>query len=165
MPIDTSILKRYINPYFIETGSHIGNGIQSAIDSGFDDIISIELSEKYYNICKEKFKYNSKIALVFGDAELVLLDVINKIDNKITFWLDGHDSGDDTAAGLHADPIFQELEIIKQHKIKEHTILIDDIRGMDVNKLKEKILEINNDYVITFEDGYVPNDILVAKIT
>lgn len=164
MPITDLILKKYLNPYFVETGSHVGNGIEVAINSGFNKIISIELSEKYYGICKERFINNIEVSLVLGDAELVLSDVINKIDDKITFWLDGHDSGGDTAFGLHGDPIYQELDIIKNHKIKDHTIIVDDIRGMDITTLKEKILEINKDYNITYEDGHVPNDLLVAKI-
>ena len=128
MPIETNILKKFLNPYFIETGSHIGNGIQSAIDCGFDNIISIELADKYYNL------------------------------------LDGHHSGDDTAWGIHNDPIFEELDIISTHNIKTHIILVDDIRGMDKNKLIEKILSINKNYDISYEDGYIENDILVAMI-
>lgn len=164
MPISTNILSKFLNPYFIETGSHIGEGIQTAVDSGFDKIISIELSNKYYNICKQKFESNNRVSLILGDAELVLKDIIDGINYPITFWLDGHHSGDDTAWGLHNDPIFEELDIISTHVIKSHTILVDDIRGMDVSKLVEKILEINKDYNISYEDGYIPGDILVATL-
>ena len=45
-----------MNPVFVETGSHIGNGIQEAIDAGFTEVYSIELSGKFFNICKERFK-------------------------------------------------------------------------------------------------------------
>lgn len=164
MPIATNILKKYINPVFLETGSHAGEGIQSAIDCGFNLIISIELSEKYYNHCINRFKGNEKVTLVQGDVELVLENIIITIDEPITFWLDAHYSGDDTALGLQGDPIYEELKIIKQHPIKTHILLIDDIRGMNVDKLKEKVLEINKDYQISFEDGFVPNDVLVAII-
>ncbi len=164
MPISTETLKKYKSTYFIETGSHVGNGIQSAIDVGFDNIISIELSEKYHDISKQRFINNKKVSVILGDAELVLDEIIRDITEPITFWLDGHDSGDDTAVGLHPDPIYEELEIIKNHNIKTHTLLIDDIRGMDIILLKQKVLEINDKYQISFEDGYIPNDILVAKI-
>ncbi len=164
MPLATNILKKYMNPVFLETGSHAGEGIQSAIDCGFNTIISIELSEKYYNFCVNRFKGNDKVKLVQGDVEIVLNDTIKDINESITFWLDAHYSGDDTALGLQGDPIYEELEIIKQHPIKTHTLLIDDIRGMNPDKLAIKILEINKDYIIHLEDGYVPNDIMVAII-
>lgn len=164
MPLATNILRKYMNPVFVETGSHAGEGIQSAIDCGFNLIKSIELSEKYYNFCINRFKGNEKVVLVQGDVEIVLNDAIRYINEPTTFWLDAHYSGDDTALGMQGDPIYEELEIIKQHPIKTHTLLIDDIRGMNVDKLKEKVLEINKDYQISFEDGFVPNDILVAKI-
>ena len=52
MPSKKEIFQKYINNYFIETGSYLGDGIQQAIDAGFKNIISIELSDKYFNICK-----------------------------------------------------------------------------------------------------------------
>jgi ribosomal protein S17E len=164
MPLATNILQKYMNRVFVETGSHAGEGIQSALDCGFNKIISIELSEKYYNFCVNRFKSNDKVVLVQGDVEIMLEGVISRLNEPITFWLDAHYSGDDTALGMQGDPIYEELEIIKQHPIKIHTLLIDDIRGMNVDKLKEKVLEINENYQISFEDGFVPNDVLVAKI-
>lgn len=164
MPISSNIFRKYPNSIFIETGSHVGNGIQSAVEAGFNRIISIELSSKYHEICKQRFSNNSDVELVLGDVELVLKDIIDKIQSPITFWLDGHHSGDDTAWGLHNDPIFEELDIISTHQIKTHTLIIDDLRGIDKDKLIKKVLKINKDYVITYEDGYIPNDILVASI-
>jgi hypothetical protein len=65
----------------------------------------------------------------------------------------------------------RELELIKNHPIKEHTILIDDLRewsrdfpaiGFNTEDIKKKILEINPNYVFSFADGQTSNDILVA---
>jgi hypothetical protein len=69
-------------------------------------------------------------------------------------------------------PLMRELEAIKEHPIKTHTILIDDIRcangqslgNITLDMIIQKIWEINPDYRLVFENGYVPKDILVAKI-
>jgi hypothetical protein len=65
---------------------------------------------------------------------------------------------------------------IKYHAIKTHTILIDDIRlikskanefkdiEFDLDGLIDLIKSINPVYDISFVDGHVKNDILVAKI-
>ena len=52
MPSEVNIFGKYPNPYFVETGSYDGSGIQRALDSGFQQVLSVELSEKYFNACK-----------------------------------------------------------------------------------------------------------------
>jgi len=106
-----------------------------------------------------------------GDSEFILEDIISKINEPITFWLDGHFSGWDTVQGERNSPLMQELEIIKNHKIKTHTILIDDLRAwvkpvvdFDVNDITIKLKEINPSYIISYEDGHVDNDVMVVHI-
>ena len=70
----------------------------------------------------------------------------------------------------------QELLIIKDHHIKNHTILIDDMRLLrsrtgdyadldytdkDIEKM---LLSINFSYNLHYEYGVVDNDILIAEI-
>jgi len=164
MPITENVLRKYINPCFIETGSYKGSTIQKAIDIGFEKIISIELSPVLYKICLESFKNNKNVTLYCGDVQLLLEKILKDIDLKITFWLDAHYSGPGTAKGLKNDPIIEELDIIKKHHLKDHTILVDDMRLMDKNSIINKIKEINNSYKFSFENGEIDNDILVAKI-
>ena len=74
--------------------------------------------------------------------------------------------------GKTNSPILQELDQIKKHHIKSHTILIDDVRlfgthefdYVTLDQIIDKILEINPSYKISFVPGYVNNDILVAQI-
>jgi hypothetical protein len=166
-----NIFLKYPNEYFIETGSYMGDGISLAIEAKFKNIISIELSENFFNFCSEKFKSNKNVNLLLGDSEIVLKDTISNIDKPITFWLDGHYSACGTAFGLHESPLMQELDIIKEHHVKTHTIIIDDLRcwvkpqyEFDVSDLITKLREINEEYEISYEDGYVENDVLVAQI-
>jgi len=173
MLTSNTFMKYKNTDYFIETGSYLGNGIQNAIDAGFKYIYSIELSDKYYNICKEKFSNNPNVTIIKGDSCEVLYDVIKNINEPITFWLDGHYSCEDTALGKHWAPLIQELEQIKNHPIKNHTILIDDMRcwlepnpvhGFYTPDIINKLNEINSDYEYIYENGHNVNDILVSKI-
>lgn len=167
------LFRKYINPVFIETGSYTGEGIREAIEANFNKIYSIELSEKYFNMCLEKFNGNQNVHMTKGDSSLVLFDLIKDINENITFWLDAHCSEDDTAKGIYYTPLIQELEQIKKHHINTHTIIIDDLRlwkeedskiGFGTNEIIKKIMEINNNYNLIYENGYINNDILVAKI-
>jgi hypothetical protein len=173
MPSNTENFRKNLNDVFIETGSFMGDGIQQAIDAGFKKIISIELSEKYYNISKDRFSDNPNVTIVKGDSYKVLPEIVKGINERITFWLDGHHSCGDTALGDFWAPLMQELEAIKGHSRKDHTILIDDMRcwqepnpvhGFFIDDIHKKLHEINSNYTIEFLDGVESMDILVAKI-
>jgi hypothetical protein len=173
MPSNTENFKKFPNETFIETGSFYGEGIQQAIESGFEKIISIELSPKYFSICVNRFNLNPNVKIVFGDSYKILPEILPKINSRITFWLDGHNSGEDTAHGDFLAPLIQELNVIKNHHIKDHTIMIDDMRcwrdydpkhGFEEKDLIKILKEINSDYKLEYLDGYEKNDILVAHI-
>ncbi|GAB4188255.1 MAG: hypothetical protein Tsb0015_08080 [Simkaniaceae bacterium] len=163
----------YPNYYFVESGSFTGEGINNALKSGkFKEIHSIELSDKFFSQCKNLFRSYSQVHLWHGDSGDILGKVIKNLNKPITFWLDGHYSGGETAKGKNYSPIIRELEHIQKHPIKNHTILIDDVRLMGTKSFDnvtlemiiEKIYEINPYYEISFQRGYVDNDILVAEI-
>ena len=122
------------NNYFVETGSYYGKGIQWAIDAGFKNIISIEITPKYYDLCVEKFKDNKNVNVFFGDSVKLLPFVVNDINEPITFWLDAHYTESTTLYGDKKCPLIEELEIIKSHVRKfKDTILIDDLRCFKQN--------------------------------
>ncbi len=160
------------NRHFVETGSYEGEGIDKALSAGFEEIHSIEISEEYYLQCKEKFKKSPNVHLFLGDSATVLEDVIREIVEPITFWLDGHFSGGGTGRGETNTPILGELEAIRRHPVKTHTILIDDVRLFGTSEFDEiplqaildKIYEINPRYRISFATGYQARDILIAVL-
>lgn len=158
------LFKKYPNPVFIETGSYGGEGIKQALDEGFKLIYSIELLPEWFEYCSIRFKNKPDVHLFLGDSAVILKGVMGLIDKPATFWLDGH-------IGAESTPLLQELEIIKQHKIKTHSILIDDLRDwklrihkFDTEILRQRLLEINPEYIIKREDGFKPNDILAARV-
>lgn len=161
------------NNFFLETGTFLGDGIQNALDSNsFRYFLSIELSDHYYEISTKRFHNNTYVDIRKGDSSVVLFSVIKNINVPITFWLDGHFSGGGTAKGTYSCPILQELDQIKEHHIKNHTILIDDARlfgtvafdYISKEMIEEKIKEINPLYVIEYMDCEIPQDVLVAYV-
>lgn len=167
----------HLNPVFVETGSYAGWGIDAALEAGFDKIISIEVNDHFYQICRKRFTQYQNVDLHFGDSILVLPEILAGINERCTFWLDAHYMSDpNTEGGMIPVPLMEELEIIKQHPIKDHTILIDDIRllrnheaewadlSYGVNDIEEFIYSINPKYKITYAFGEVEDDILIAQI-
>lgn len=164
--------KKYSNPVFVETGTYVGDGVQMALDAGFSSVYSIELSPQLYTRARQRFIDNPHVKIFQGDFETMLFHVIKDIHQPITFWLDGHYSGGPTTHGAKNTAVLEELEQIKRHPIKTHTILIDDMRccetwwfdGISKQQIIDKVKEINPNYEISYEDGFAPNDILVAQI-
>lgn len=182
MPLTKQTLKMFKKGnIFFETGSHRGDGIRGALDAGFQLIISVEIEQKFIDICKNRFPKEveyGKVQIIKGDTQKIMGEVINNINEPMTFWLDAHWDGD----GDHGEnlcSLYEELNFIKCHPIKDHLILIDDMRLMGggmwgSNIQKEKIIslvkQINNNYQISYTDGdlTVPelakNDIMVAQV-
>ena len=173
MPFVNELLQ-YKNDYFIETGTYQGETLDIVINNGFKNIYSIELSEVFYYNCVKKFINNKNVKIFQGNSRYDLYKIITNINSPITFWLDGHWSGVQDV-GCDKEllcPILHELEQIKSHHIKTHTIIVDDIRLMDgihfevkKEQIEKKILEINSNYKLKYyNDEYAVNDILVAYI-
>jgi len=166
-----AVFRKYPNHYFIETGSYYGEGIQNALAAGFPEIYSIELSPFYHEHCRTSFSSFMNIHLFLGNSTSTLQQVLCEIDAPSTFWLDAHYSSGATARGETNTPLLEELEAIKNHPIKTHTILIDDIRHCEtvwfdfitLDDIVKKLQEINKDYCISYENGHIENDVLVAK--
>ena len=156
---------------FVETGTLNGAGIITALRSGYSKVISIELDDNFYSIAKQTFSNFNNVEIVHGDSGIVLGDSIKNVNENITFWLDGHYSGEGTAYGIEEFPLKQELMHIKNHPIKTHTILIDDVRcwkeyspELNFDKIIELVQSINKDYSFYFTEGFIEDDVLVCKV-
>lgn len=170
-----AVLKKYPGDIFFETGSNNGLGIDVAIKAGFTKIYSLEIDEKYYNLCKEKYKDNKNVFLFLGSSINLLYDIASKLSGKIVFWLDGHiDSC--VCNTVHDYPLEYEILQIGKLPYKSHNILIDDIRYCEttiieqnknlklpsLNQIKARILKINNSYKFKFEDTFEAKEAILA---
>lgn len=170
-PMSSAGFERFPNYYFVETGTFFGDGIRLALRAGFPEIHSVEIDHSTAEREKAKFASYHNVHIWEGDSGKVLWDVIKDIDQPITFWLDGHNSDPDPSIKKNT-PLMEELEQIKMHSIKTHTILIDDIHCCNTvlfdflskKEIINKILEINPKYKITYVNGGLRNNVLVAYV-
>ena len=161
------------NHYFVETGTYGGDSIVKAQQAGFKEIRSIEFDINLFKGASNRFAQSNDVTLYHGDSAKRLWDVIKDIDGQITFWLDAHIYPPNGGKNC---PLLEELDQIKQHHIKNHTILIDDMHcagteafdGLTQEDLINKILEINPNYTITYvpggDGGEYPVNVMVARV-
>ena len=124
---------------FLETGSENGLGIEHAAKyKNLLEIHSVEINEKFYNFCKQKFKFSDKVKLWLGSSEDRMSDMISSIEkyDSCIFWLDAHLPSDPGSRFLHDRvsneiefPLEAELKIIKENRdVSKDYFIIDDLR-------------------------------------
>lgn len=188
MPINFDIKKfKKDSSVYIETGFFKGGSASKALESGFTKIHSCDINESFLEEGRKNFSNEiteGKLNLHFGRSTDVLKTILSSLQEKAVFFLDAHDiTYENTDQKLWEDkdncPILDELEIIQSHGIKDHTIIIDDIRMFDygctpgtwafdrnikISNLLKKLKEINNNYKIVVENGICDKDVIVAYI-
>lgn len=170
MPCSVQIISKYLNPFFVETGTYLGDGVVVALEAGFQRVYTIELSKPLYEEATKKFYKDDRVRLVQGDSLTCLWSIISGINEPITFWLDAHCSLGNTAKGEKMCPLIEELAIIAMHPLKNHTILVDDRRLLGSQYMEptedevvQSLMQINPLYQISYEDGATTNDIIVVR--
>lgn len=163
----------FLQNYFVETGTYSGYGIQLALNAGFANIRSIEFDVQHCISAQRRFAHYPNVKIYQGDSSVNLWELIQDIDEPVTFWLDAHVCPARSDGGKNC-PLIAELEQIKQHPIKTHIILIDDMHCcntvlfdfMNQKTFIDKLLEINPNYEIRYIDGgnagEYKNNIMVA---
>lgn len=167
-------LHRFPNRIFVESGTYLGEGVEDALSSGFQKVLSFEVVESLVERARTKFAdRGNDVVDIIQDTSANMFPYIESIHEPITFWLDGHwSNNEETGFKDVYCPILLELDAIAKHSIKTHSILIDDVRlfgtwefdHISVETVIKKLLEINPAYKIEFLDGYCPKDILCASI-
>lgn len=170
-----SHFKKFRNEIFVETGSFIGNGLNCALQAGFDKCYTIEIHPHIFEKVQKRFQAEisqGKIHSYLGNSETILPKIIKQLDKPATFWLDAHISSQYGAKLAKNCPIIEELAAIDQNPIKTHTLLIDDLNcfgrsahdKITLEQVKEYIQKINKNYKFDFLDAARPQNILVAYI-
>lgn len=188
MPMPEGFLDPFVTQIFLETGFHRGDGTAIALKAGFGCVYSCDVSEFAYGWCSHRFRrQRDKVHLVLKDSREFLRDriggpvippgkFVTDLGQKSTFWLDAHWCGGNgevggTDGGRAEDhPLLEELAIIGTHPIRNHIILIDDVRMFDTpgwpttKQVYKAIYAINPAYNIKFEDGLeFDRDIMVVR--
>jgi hypothetical protein len=150
---------------FVETGTYYGDSTKAAAPI-FENIYSIELSPEIHKQAKERLKEYRNVNLYMGDSKQILPLLLFQLDEKTIFFLDGHYSCENTARGDTDTPIIEELIAIKNSKLKNPIIIIDDIRFFtrhirsdypSLADIEAMIKKYNPNY-----NAYVVGDMLLA---
>jgi hypothetical protein len=123
---------------FVETGTYMGDSLDYASSFGFEDMYSIELLDKFYNLCTQRFSKNRQIKLIKNNSIDGLIELLPQLTKKnCLFWLDAHlpDFYDNSFGNDYLNnkeifiPLEKELRIIKESKnIENDVFIIDDLR-------------------------------------
>jgi len=181
MPITKELIKEYKKDktVYFETGTYDGDGVQLALDTGFDTVYSVEVHQGKYKGCESRFSGNEKVILLHNSSERYLEQVVGDIKHPLNtercfIYLDAHPMG-----GTAAPPLINELNIIASLKRNDHTIVVDDFRlirdaivwgtcfkGKDMKEEFNRLfLAINKDYEITYHgDAWDVEDLIVATL-
>lgn len=133
-------LERYAETYdlpvLFETGTFLGNGVQLAIDAGFDRVYSVEIIDEYFTANVERFSDQQNVNLLHGESAKCLSDTVATINENILFWLDAHFPGADGGLCSYNScedeaircPFETELETIKTIRpYRNDVFIIDDL--------------------------------------
>lgn len=136
----------------VETGTYYGDMVM-ALKESFDRIYSIELGMDLWSGAVKRFQAWPHIEILQGESGKVLVQLMQRIDSPVLFWLDGHYSSGVTALGDKVCPIFQELDAIFSNTSAPHVLLIDDARLFEGDGDYPSIQELEQ-YVRGKDPGY-----------
>lgn len=162
---------------FIETGSYRGDGIQLAIDAGYDRIYSMDNDPASIDFCLNRFDMhngqNANIKLYNADSADSLGLILQHINEPAVFWLDAHSQMlEGEAESANPWPLLDELRQIADTGIQGHTIIIDDIlilthpdvTGWNRSMIEEVLHVINPGYKFTYLPNPVKRNLLVSHL-
>jgi hypothetical protein len=155
------LARRYRCRTLVETGTYQGDMVAAMLPV-FRRIVTIELDPGLAEAAVRRFRDRPEVTVVHGDAGRVLDRVLEELDERCAFWLDGHHSGPGTALGARPTPILAELEAIGRHARRDHMILIDDARCFgneagypSIATLLDVLRSINPSYATSVRDDAI----------
>ena len=112
----------------VETGTFKGNTV-AELQSCFDKVVSIELSEALWTDALQRFANYSHVRILQGNSQDRLRELRSEfLDQGVLYWLDAHWCVATATAGEHSQcPLLEELAAIGELNDKS-VVLIDDAR-------------------------------------
>ena len=97
----------------IETGTYLGETTQM-LGRQCNEVVSFEPYRPLFEFNSHQFRKYANIQIVNNTSENGLESSLSKLEGNVSFWLDGHFSGDGTFGDLaNSSPVLRELEIIE----------------------------------------------------
>lgn len=162
------VLEKHRNRIFVCVGIGSCINFARALNANFtelygldDDIVLVNHAPLVMpRFIKDAPRPNFKRYHVYhGNPTTALENLIKPINEPITFLLGNYIPDPDQPDKFNS--LLDELEQIKKHPLKTHTILIDYVHhtktlnsgNILLSDIKKKLLEINSDYLFAFEKG------------
>lgn len=153
------------NDVFICVGIYSCVSLARALNAGFTELHGIDESKVLVDHARVIFPkdinsnpFNVTDYHMHHGAIDEFQDIIFKINRPMTIFLGSHSPSIDE---FKVNTVLDELDVIKMHPIKTHTILIDYVNyagtdafgGISLDALRNKLLEINSQYRFSMEKG------------
>jgi len=142
--IKWTVLNRWKSgEHWVETGTLWGETTEYLSKQGFK-VITIEPSKELAELASKKFDLNKNVKVWNDLSENCLHSAIaahlEEEARGISFWLDGHYSGEGTHKGPVETPILGELTTISKfiQKFSTVSVFVDDIRLFNDANIKHK---------------------------
>jgi hypothetical protein len=183
MHTEGHILTQYCSGrILVETGTCYGRTVEFALAHGAKSVRSVEGYRERYESCVEKFTGDSRVSLWCGHSKDKLSEMIKDLSEPVLFFLDAHPSGPNSYGHDELEEnlgyvygqdavLVAELNIIANHHINDHIIIVDDQHSHDggikaQQKYKDILLSANPNYSFRFEKkaGHLTAGCLIAEI-
>ena len=114
---------------WVETGTYMGQTTELLSRHG-SKVYSIEPEPTLYANAKQRFRSVSNVEILNGTSEDIFPTLVPTLTGAVSFWLDGHYSGDGTHKGPLDTPVEREMACIADNlrHMDKAVIMIDDIR-------------------------------------
>jgi len=113
----------------VETGTYYGEMIAAVVDH-FHKIYSIELDRELVKRAHQRFRNYSQVEILEGDSQMVVPELLQRLDERCLFWLDAGYCGWGKGIG-NPNRLGSEFSAILSNKITDHVILMDDADGIN----------------------------------
>jgi len=114
---------------FVETGTYKADTSIMA-SKHFSHVYTTEIVPDLYQNSKDRAEKEGieNITFLLGDSVKLLDDIMSKLNGDTVFFLDAHQSGNDTSNNGINVPILNELDVILKYSIGPSLFIIDDLR-------------------------------------
>lgn len=130
--VDTQLikeLKRHLPlEVLVETGTFEGDTV-AQLRQLFETLYTVELSEKYFEISRQRFLHDPAVCVSRGHSPDWLKQLVPRLkDQAVLYWLDAHWCvAQQTAGDVSQCPLMEELRAIRSLNAKS-VLMIDDAR-------------------------------------
>ena len=156
------------NSTIVETGTHTGD-TSAVLLKVAKNVISIEPDVELFRKATKRFFGNQKIQILNGTSESTFPSLIPSLSGDVSFWLDGHYSGEGTFMGEKETPIILELQTIQDNlkNFQKICVLIDDIR-LSSSEISKTVDYPSLNYLVEWANKnklfwHIEHDIFIAK--